>query len=119
MWFMHKPKGNVMSGPLQGLADRMSTYNTSMRFLQGEREKRDAERRAIVNKEYEKALDKSIKFSSKSEYKGRDKAEQLTPQQIKYRRDIDRICDELTEERRKKREQFHKKIEQEFSCIIL
>ena len=75
-----------MSGPIQSLADPMSPYNTSKRYFQAKRKKEDEARCAQVNKEYEKALDKEIKFSSKQlECKGQDKAKQLTPQQIEYR----------------------------------
>jgi len=109
-----------MSGPIQSLADPMSPYNTSKRYFQAKRKKEDEARCAQVNKEYEKALDKEIKFSSKQlECKGQDKAKQLTPQQIEYRRGIDRMCDELARERREEQKKFHKEIEQDFSCTIL
>jgi len=108
-----------MSGPLQSLADPMSSYNTSMQYFKAERKRKDEARRTQVNKEYEKALDEAIKFSSKLEYKGQCKEEQLTPQSIEYRRGIDRMCDELDRKFKEGHERRMKEIEQSFSCTIL
>jgi len=109
-----------MSSPLKSLADPMSPYNASMRYFQAEREKKATERRVRENKKCEKALDEAIKFSSKQlECKGQCEKKQLTPQQIAHRRNTDRVCDELDRKFREEQKQFHKEIEQDFSCIIL
>lgn len=110
-----------MSGPLQSLADPMSTYNTSMKFIQEQREKADAERRTRVNKEYEKALSTSSK--SESECKCKCKDEKLTPQQtkefIKWENDLDRRLAKFDSERLKRQEEFLRKHEEEkLSCTI-
>lgn len=100
-----------MSGPLQSLADPMSTYNTSMRFLQAERE-----RIAKLNREYEES---STSSESEPECKGQDKEKQSTPKQIEYRRDVDRMCDELARERRERWDAAHKKLREGSFCTIL
>src|SRR5215469_10282930 len=109
-----------MSGPLQSLADPMSTYNTSMRFIQEQRERNDAERRARVNKEYEKALSSS---SSEDEAKCKCKDKKLTPQQtkefIEWENDLDRRFAKFDSERLKRQEEFLRKHKEEPLCTIL
>ena len=108
-----------MSGPLQSLANPMSTYNTSMRFMQAERDRRDAERRTRVNKEYERALSSSSESESESECKCKCKAKKLTPQQIAYRQDLHRRLDAFDRKCREDWEAFDRKWDKEFSCTIL
>ena len=101
-----------MSGPLQSLANPMSTYNTSRQFIQAERDRTDAERRTRVNKEYEKALSSS----SESEYKYKKrKAEKLTPDEIRYRAAIDRWYENFDRERQARREAFDRELDKGFS----
>lgn len=117
--FSKNTNGDVMSGPIQSLADPMSTFNTSARFFQEERSRRDAERRTRVNKEYEKALSSSSSESeSECKCKCKCKAEKLTPQQIAYRRDLDRRLAKWEEGSRARWEAFDRKRKEE-SCTIL
>lgn len=118
--FSKNTNGDVMSGPIQSLTDPMSTFNTSARFFQEERSRRDAERRTRVNKEYEKALSSSSSESeSECKCKCKCKAEKLTPQQIAYRRDLDRRLEKFDRERLKRQEEFFRKHNEEAICTIL
>src|SRR5215469_4189419 len=111
-----------MSGPLQSLADPMSTYNTSMRFIQEQRERNDAERRARVNKECEKALSSSSsedEAKCECERKCKCKAEKLTPEEIRYREDFDRRFAEFKRKRRARWDEAHRKARKETTCTIL
>ena len=108
-----------MSGPLQSLADPMSTYNTSMKFLQEEREKRSAETRTRVNKEYEKALSSSSKSESECKCKCKCKAEKLTPEEIRYRADLMKRLAKFDSECLKRQEEFLRKHNEESICTIL
>ena len=108
-----------MSGPLQSLANPMSTYNTSIRFNQAERDRTDAERRTRVNKEYERALSSSSESESECKCKCKCKAEELTPDEIRYRAAIRKRYEELRKERQARREAFHRELDKGFSCTIL
>ena len=108
-----------MSGPLQSLANPMSTYNTSRQFIQAERDRTDAERRTRVNREYERALSSSSESESECKCKCKCKAEKLTPEQIAYRRDLDRRLEKFDRESDARWEAFDRKWDKEFSCTIL
>ncbi len=109
-----------MSGPLQSLANPMSTYNTSMRFIQAERDRTDAERRTRVNKEYERALSSSSESESESECKCKCKAKKLTPEQIAYRQDLMKRLEKFDKESDARWEAFDRKLDQGgFICTIL
>ena len=108
-----------MSGPLQSLANPMSTYNTSRQFIQAERDRTDAERRTRVNKEYEKALSSSSESESESECKCECKAKKLTPEQIAYRQDLMKRLEAFDKKCREDQEAFHRELDKGFSCTIL
>ena len=110
-----------MSGPLQSLANPMSTYNTSMRFMQAETDRRDAERRTRVNKEYERALSSSSESESESECKCKCKckAEKLTPEEIRERAAIDAWYEKFDRERRARWDAAHRRLRERSTCTIL
>ncbi|KAG6558655.1 hypothetical protein RHABOEDO_001198 [Candidatus Rhabdochlamydia oedothoracis] len=105
-----------MSGPIQSLADAMSTYNTSRRFIQEQREKADAERRTRVNKEYEKALSTSSK--SESECKCKCKEKPRSEEFIKWENDLDRRLAKFDRENRARWDEAHRKLQEDSSCTI-
>ena len=110
-----------MSGPLQSLANPMSTYNTSRQFIQAERDRTDAERRTRVNKEYEKALSSSSESESESECKCKCKckAEKLTPEEIRYRADLRKRLDAFDKKCREDWDAAFKRARERSTCTIL
>ena len=108
-----------MSGPLQSLANPMSTYNTSRQFIQAERDRTDAERRTRVNREYERALSSSSESESECKCKCKCKAEKLTPEEIRYRAAIREKYDKFDRESRARREAFHRRLDKGLICTIL
>ena len=108
-----------MSGPLQSLANPMSTYNTSMRFIQAERDRADAERRTRVNKEYERALSSSSESESECKCKCKCKAEKLTPEEIRERAAIDAWYENFDRESDARWEAFDRRRKERAICTIL
>ena len=108
-----------MSGPLQSLANPMSTYNTSIRFNQAERDRTDAERRTRVNKEYERALSSSSESESECKCKCKCKAEELTPEEIRERAAIDAWYEKFDRESRARQEAFDRRWKERSTCTIL
>lgn len=106
-----------MNGPVQNLADPMSTYNTSLRFGQEERERRDAERRTRVNKEYEKAFSSSSE--SETECKCKCKAKKLTREQLAYRAELRKRLAKFDRESRANWDELYRQFNEESICCTI
>jgi hypothetical protein len=109
-----------MSYPTSNIADRMLANDINSRMLRAERDRIADERRARVNREYERALSSSSS-EDESACKCRCKcnAEPLSKEEIEYRADLMKRLEKFDRESQARWEAFDRRRKEESICTIL
>ena len=101
------------------VANPSSTTNQMYRFNREQEARRDAERRARVNKEYERALSSSSESESTCKCKCKCNAPPRSKELIEYERDLDRRLAVFDRKCREQSENFRRSLREESICTIL
>ena len=109
-----------MSYPTSNIADRMLANDINSRMLRAERDRMADERRARVNREYERALSSSSSESeSTCKCKCKCNAPPISEAERKRREALMKRLEKFDRESRERWEALRRKREEESICTIL